>query len=222
MLPPPLAPPLPTPVPRRSIPWLGVVGVALVLIGILGGIVWFGALSPFGFVRIRFVTAAERTIDVARPGTYLVFEEGPGATAADLPPRLSITVLDESGRSVPVETLVAPGERAAPQAYHVPPNEGRAIARFDASRDGSYYVRVAQLDLRNAGDPDGYRADLPRTIAVGRELSWPWMRSPLGLLVLGVLPMLVGVALLARERRRRRARRDKQPWISESPLEPVR
>lgn len=222
MLPPPLTPPLPTPVQRRArtIPWLTLAGAALLLVGVVGAIVWFGALSPFGFVRLSFSSAQMRTIDVSRSGTYLVFEEQPGATDPDLPPRLSVTVLDPAGRAVPVEALIAPGTRAAPFGYHVPPNEGRAFARFTASREGSYLLRVQQLDSGST-DPEDYQDDLPRTIAIGRELMWSWLRSPLGLLVLGVLPMLAGVAVLLQDQRRRRRSRSAAS-ISESPLEPVR
>jgi hypothetical protein len=222
VLPPPLTPPLPTPVQHRArvIPWFTLAGAALLLIGVIGAIVWFGALSPFGFVRFSFASADFRTIDVSRSGTYLVFDERPGATDPDLPPRLSITLMDPSGRQVPVEDLVAPGTRAAPFGYHVPPNEGRAIARFTAPREGSYLLRVTPLASGGTNAAD-YRDAIPTQLAIGRELAWPWLRSPLGLLVLGVLPMLAGVAVLLQDQRRRRRRRS-EASISESPLEPVR
>ena len=139
----------------------------------------------------------DRTINVSRPGTYLVFDEQPGAADPDLPPMLSITVIDPNARNVPVEPLIAPGTgRGAVPAYRVPPNEGRAIARFTAPREGPYLLSVEQLNTEGI-DPAGYQSDLSSTIAVGRQLSWSWLRSPLGLLVLGVLPMLAGVAVVA-------------------------
>jgi hypothetical protein len=194
--------------------------VALVLAGIVGGIVWSGALSPFGFVRYPWVRNQDRTINVSRPGTYLVFEEQSGAADADLPPMLSITVIDPNARNVPVESLIAPGTRSAPYSYRVPPNEGRAIARFTAPREGQYLLSVEQLNPE-ATDRTGYQDDLPRTVAVGRQLAWPWLRSPLGLLALGVLPLLGGIVVLVRDQRRRRRHRSASR-MSARPLEAVR
>jgi hypothetical protein len=221
VLPPPLAPPLPsrpTRRPRRRIPWLALLGLALVLTAIVGAIGWVGAFSPYGFVRFSS-PSADRTITISRPGDYLVFEEGVGATDPDLPPPLAITVIDERGHSVPVEQLVAPGSSAAPFAYHVPPNEGRAIARFNAPRRGRYLLQVGLLD------PDSivaanYQSDPPSRLAVGRELGMAWLRTPWGLLVLAGVPLAAGVVVLVLARRRGRGERVAKP--PQSPVESVR
>ena len=89
MLPPPLAPPLPSrPIrgPRRRIPWLALLGFALILVAVVGAIAWAGAFSPYGFVRFSG-PPADRTITISRPGDYLIYEEGADATDSDLPPR---------------------------------------------------------------------------------------------------------------------------------------
>jgi hypothetical protein len=204
MLPPPLAPPLPTrPLrrPRRPIPWRALLGIALLLVGVVGMIAWVGAFSPYGFVRFSF-PRGDRTITISRPGDYLVFQEGADATDADLPPRLAITVIDERGRNVPVERLVEPGTRGAPYAYHVPPNEGRAIARFTAQRAGGYLLQVEALDPGDI-DPSDYQSELPTSLAVGRSLRVAWLRTPLGLLAMGVVPLAAGIWVLVWARRGR-------------------
>jgi hypothetical protein len=205
MLPPPLVPPLPTrPLrrPRRRIPWLALLGVLLVVAGIAGTIVWVGALSPYGFVRFS-LPRADRTITISRAGEYLVFEEYAGATDRDLPSRLDISVVDDRARALKVEQLVPAGTQGAPFAYHVPPNEGRAIARFTAPRAGRYLLLVEPLDPQSI-DPADYRPDLPGSLAVGRELSVAWLRTPLGFLVLGAVPFAAGVVVLVVARRRHR------------------
>ena len=91
MLPPPLAPPLPSrPIrgPRRRIPWLALLGFALILLAVVGAVGWVGAFSPYGFVRFSLAgndrtRVATRTITISRPGDYLIFEEGAGASDAD-------------------------------------------------------------------------------------------------------------------------------------------
>ena len=220
MLPPPLAPPLPTrPVrrPRRPLLWGGVLGALLVIGGVLGTIVWVGALSPYGFIRFS-LPRADRTITISRPGDYLLFEEYAGAADADLPSALLVTVIDDGGRSIDVENLVEPGRRGAPFTYHVPPNEGRAVARFDAPRAGLYLVQVEPLEL-NALDRAGYRDRLPDQLAVGRQLAWNWMRTPLGLLAFGLVPLAAGTLVLVRVLRRRRLR---EPEPAREPPRAVR
>ncbi len=197
--------------PRRPVPWLALVGFGLLLAGIVGAIGWVGAFSPYGFVRFS-LWRADRTIMINRPGDYLVFEEGAGATDSDLPPRLAITVMDDGGASVPVEQLIDPGTRAAPYAYHVPPNEGRGIARFTASRSGRYFLQVEPLAAQGI-DPSDYRPDPPASLAVGRELDIAWLRTPLGLLALGGVPFAAGVVVLVIARRRRQGEHGAKPPV---------
>jgi hypothetical protein len=221
VLPPPLAPPLPTrprPRLRRPIPWMVLLGFGLLLAGIVGAIGWLGALSPYGFVRFS-LPPMDRSITISRPGAYLIFEEGAGATDRDLPPPLAITVLDSRGQSVPVEPLVDPGTQGAPFAYHVPPNEGRAIGRFTVAHSGRYLLQVAPLDPKSV-DLSDYRADLPSKLAVGRQLDVAWLRTPLGLLALAGVPFVAGVVVLVVARRRHRGHAGTKP--PDRPAELVR
>jgi hypothetical protein len=193
-------------------------GILLVVAGIAGTIVWVGALSPYGFVRFS-LPRADRTITISRPGDYLIFEEYAGATDRDLPSRLEVSVIDERGRSLAVEQLVPPGSQRAPFAYHVPPNEGRAIGRFNAPRAGLYLLQVEPLDPQSI-DPADYRSDLPGGLALGRELSVAWLRTPLGWLALGAVPCAAGIVVLVVARRRHRAAAAAKP--PDSALGPVR
>jgi hypothetical protein len=194
--------------------WRAIGGVVLVLLGLVGTVVWVGAFSPYGFVRFELVRA-DRTVTVSRAGEYLVFEEGPGAGRADLPPAVVVSVTDERGRLLEVEDLVPPGERGAPFSYHVPPHEGRAIARFEAPRAGLYWLQVEPLDL-DERERAGYRDELPDGLAFGRQLDWSWLRTPLGVVVLGLVPLAAGTVLLvAAARRRRRSRAGTAPEARE-------
>ncbi len=209
MLPAPLVPPLPSRPPRRArrrIPWLTLIGVVLIVGGLVGAVVWFGALSPYGFVRFP-LARADRTITISRPGTYLLFEEFDGASRSDLPPPLEVVILDGRGRPLPVQRLVDPGERRAPQSYNVPPNEGRAIARFVAPIAGRYWLDVEPFEPADS-ERSAFRAQWPDGLAVGRQLGATWLRTPIGLLLLGVVPVAAGTfVLITALRRRRRARR---------------
>jgi hypothetical protein len=189
------------------VPWLTLVALVLFAAAVAGTLVWAAALSPYGLVRFS-VPRADRTVTISRTGTYLVFEEDPDAARAALPPPLEISVLDDRGRTVPVTMLVEPGQAAAPFAYDVPPHEGRAIARFEASRAGRYLVQVEPL-APGTFDPSQYSDDRPDALAVGRQLAMSWLRTPLGLLLLGGVPFIAGVVVLVAARRRRAAARDR-------------
>jgi hypothetical protein len=189
------------------VPWLALLGVVLIVVGLAGAIVWIGALSPYGFIRFP-LNRADRTVTVSRSGTYLIFEEFDGATRSDLPPPLEIAVNDVRGRSLPVVPTLDPGERGAPFSYNVPPNEGRAIARFVAPSAGRYRLQVQPFQPE-AADRSSYREELPGGLAVGRQLSVTWLRTPLGLVLLGVVPVAAGtVVLVVAVRRRHRRTRD--------------
>jgi hypothetical protein len=190
------------------VPWLVVLALGLFAGAVAGTLVWAAALSPYGLVRFAAPVAGEtaRTVTINRPGTYLVFEEDPGASRAALPPALEITVRDDRSRVVPVTMLVEPGEVGAPFSYNMPPHEGRAIARFEASRKGGYDVAARRLVVDSA-DAAGYSGDPPDGLAVGRQLGMSWLRTPLGLLLLGGVPFVAGLVVLIVARRRRNAAR---------------
>lgn len=207
MLPPSLAPPLPTRPrrrTRRNVPWLALLGLLLVVVSVIGTIVWVGALSPYGFIRFPLrLTPADRDLTISRAGTYLIFEEYAGATRPDLPSPLDIAVIDERGRSLAVDPLVEPGQRGAPFGYHLPPNEGRAVARFVAPRAGHYLLQIEEVDPTQV-DANDYRGELPSGLAVGREIDVAWLRGPLGLVLFGLVPLVVGTVILVRVIIRRR------------------
>jgi hypothetical protein len=192
-----------------------VLALVLFAAAVAGAVIWAAALSPYGLVRLSTIGGS---VTVNRPGTYLIFEEDPGAARPALPPPLEISVLDERGQNVPVTTLVRPGDVGAPFSYNAPPHEGRAIARFDAPRRGQYLVQISGLD------PDGldaaaYSSDRPDGLAVGRQLAWPWLRTPLGLLLLGGVPFVAAVVVLVVARRRRQASRTRsEPSIPSGSL----
>jgi hypothetical protein len=190
---------------RWRLPWLAILGVLLVVAGMVGTIVWLGAFSPYGFVRFA-LPRPDHTITISRPGTYLVFEEFAGAARRDLPSPIDISVTPSVGYpALPVEPLVEPGERGAPLAYNVPPNEGRAIARFVAPRPGRYLLMVDTIAPEQADAPL-YRDQLPEGLAVGRELGAAWLRTPIGLALFGLLPLAAGTTVLVVVVVRRRGR----------------
>lgn len=179
--------------------------MAVILLGLVGGVVWTGALSPVGYHRFSVVTL-DRTLDIDRAGTYLVFEEFAGASEPDLPSPLDVSVFATDGRPVDVRPLIEPGERAAPHGYRLLSYEGRAIAEFTVPRPGRYLVQVRPLAPESVEESD-FRAGMPHTIAVGRDLTTTWLGSWVAAILMGPLPVLTGIALLVVWRRRSRAAR---------------
>lgn len=203
MIPIVLAPPLPAARARRasSIRLAGVLGAILIVVGVLAVVVWAAAVSPYGFARFSLADA-DRTISVRHGGTYLVFEEFAGASGDEPPLPLQVSVIDQRGRLVEVTYLVDPTDPGAAESYRVPFHEGRAVARFRVPEGGRYLV---QVDTRPPGTyPTGlYRADPAATVAIGRPASLTWLGSVAVPLVAGVLPVVVGIGLLARAWRSR-------------------
>ncbi len=222
MLPPPLAPPLPsrpTRRPRRRIPWLALVGFALVLIAIVGAIGWVGAFSPYGFVRFSLLRA-ERTITISRPGDYLIFEEGAGATD----PRPAAAPGDHRGRRAWAVGAGRVTRRARIQrgALRLPRATERRPGHRSVQRAASRGVSAAgrSLSTRDSIVAANYQSDLPSSLAVGRELGMAWLRTPWGLLVLAGVPLAAGVVVLVVARRR--GRREPVAKPPGSPVESVR
>jgi hypothetical protein len=180
-------------------------GAVLIVVAVVGAVVWTAALSPVGYNRFS-VTSLDRTLDIDRAGTYLVFEEFAGASQPDLPSTLEVSVFATDGRAVPSRRLIDPGERAAPHAYNLFGYEGRAIAEFSIPRPGRYLVQVRPVGAGSA-DPGEYRDVVPETIAVGRDLAAGWLGGWLGPLLMAVVPFVLGVALIVVWRRKSRASR---------------
>ncbi|MFN8038937.1 MAG: hypothetical protein U0Q07_06970 [Acidimicrobiales bacterium] len=209
MIPTPLvAPPAQGREGTRKVWWAGAwLGTVCVAVAVFGAVIWVGGISTLGFTRFS-VLEGDRRIDVRQPGTFVVFEEYKGASRAQLPPPLDITVRDEKGSSIPVEKLVEPGQVGAPDAYRdTLDHEGRAIARFTAPAPGTYRLRV-QAKLLGTYDPTQYGTRVRGTIALGRDLATTWLGGPIGVVAMVVVPLVIGVSLLVLTRRaRRRARR---------------
>jgi hypothetical protein len=179
--------------PPTRVPAILIVGVALVLLGTVAMLVWLAAVSPYGFARFALIDA-DRTITVREGGTYVVFEEFPGATsdAPTLP--VEVSVLDGRGRPLAVTPLLDPTDPAGTPSYQLPWREGRAIAEFRVPSGGTYLVLVT---LRPPGTyPSDLYALRPADIAIGREISTSWLGSPFVAIVAGALPAAVGAVLV--------------------------
>jgi hypothetical protein len=210
VLPGPLAPPAHASArsQRRRVPRFVVAGLALIALGVAGAMLWAGALSPLGYQRFSLLSP-DRTFEVERPGTYVVFEEFTGAGRPDLPSPIEVAVVGVDGRPLEVSPLIRPGEQGAPHAYRVL-FEGRAIAQFTVSRPGRYLMRIRVLDPAglDAGD---YRSGIPHTMAVGGDITTTWLGTAWAALLLGPIPAGAGLALLVVAWRRRRGTHHSRP-----------
>jgi hypothetical protein len=211
VLPGPLTPPAPIgAVPRaRRRPAVGtIVGIVLLVLGGIGSLVWFGAVSPLGFTRFP-VIKGDRTLTFRDAGTYVAFEEFPGAADGRLPSPLDVTVIDRTGNEVPVTPLTTPGDTAPVHPYDLPGFEGRAVAEITVPRPGRYLVRVR---IREAGRyaADEYEAVPSADVAVAREVAVTWVAHPAVGVLVGPVPFVAGVAVLV-VGGRRRAVRDPTP-----------
>lgn len=180
--------------PSSPVPAILVVGAALVLLGTVAMLVWLAAVSPYGFARFALVDA-DRTITVREGGTYVVFEEFPGATgdAPTLP--VEVSVLDGRGRPLAVTPLLDPTDPAGTPSYQLPWREGRAIAEFRVPEGGTYLVLVT---LRPPGTypSDLYSLRPSADIAIGREISTSWLGSPFVPIFAAALPVAVGAVFV--------------------------
>jgi hypothetical protein len=191
----PLVSPLPTSSGRRARPGatLVVTGLLGLAAAVIGAVVWYFVLAPSGFQRFDF-DDANRSIRFRQAGEYVLFEEGPGASAPALPPSIEVQLRAEQGRGVPVEDLVEPGTLAAPDAYDTPWHEGRAIARFEIEEAGTYRLLAFEVE---PDDPAAYLTSPPEQLAVGRHAATTWLGRPTALVVLVLTPLGLGVAALA-------------------------
>jgi hypothetical protein len=186
----------------RALPIAALVGAGLVLWGVLATVVWGAAVSPYGFVRFSLADA-DRTITVQRAGTYVVFEEFPGAAGDDPTLPLEVSVIDEQGLPVEVTPLIDPTDPGAAASYRVPFHEGRAVAQFHLPERGRYLLRVDLRPLEDA-PPGRYRVDPSARLALGRRTSLSWVGSIAVPLLGGVAPAAAGTWVLIRSVRARR------------------
>src|SRR4051794_40382175 len=81
------------------------VGAALLTVGIIGVVAWASVWSPLPFERWSMREAAHNvTFDAV--GTYVLFEEGDGASEYIGPARVSVSVRSIANRELPVRDLV--------------------------------------------------------------------------------------------------------------------
>lgn len=193
VLPGALVPPAPGPgvrAPRPRLPPLPLVaGVLLCTLGVLGGVAWMGAASPYALTRFP-LEEGDRVLRFRQGGDYVVFAEGGAGTGG--PPDLAVSVLSDGGRVVPVSPA---GEERA--SYDVPGFEGREIARFALPDGGAHLLRVRVADGGEVGGTEGV------TVAVGRALvAGPVAHPAAGLLAPAAVVAGTGL-LLVRARRGR-------------------
>jgi hypothetical protein len=198
-----------TPAPAERRPRAGtalrLVAVALVLLGLGGLTTWLIRLSPVGLERWRAIETS-RPITFDEPGTYVIYEESPGASIRRGAPEVLVSVRSIAGRALPVRTgsdLPDGIERT----YHVATYEGRAIAAVDVDRPGRYVI--VSFPAAALGTPDRGRQNPPAvdlsslpSLAVAPEGKPSRWGGYVGLVVLVGVP-LAGAVLAAVIARRR-------------------
>jgi hypothetical protein len=186
---------------RRLRATAGIVAVAL---GILGVVVWIVFLSPYSFSRFPLADQY-RTFNAHQGGSYVVYLEFPGESRASLPPALDVSASSLSGQRIQVRRVGQLGEVGAPDAYHVGRYEGRAIATVTVSGGGAFLLTIDHRPVSTA-DADQELPVTEGTIAVGRAWGRGWATGLWFAAVLFVVPMAIGIGLLASSRRRRQLR----------------
>lgn len=209
MIPVPVAPPAPAARPKASsgalTRWLG----GLVLAGgVIAAVTWYMALAPTSFVTFSETPGWAR-LEATGGQDYVIAVEGPGVADETRPPPVTVSVRGVGGRAVDVDEYDDPGAPMTGPTYALLGREGRALATFRPPEDGSYLVTVSPLGGVDPGD--GYAPSGPQDYAVGRELGVTWVGTWTGLLVFGLTPALVGVALLVSGTRTARQRRAEAP-----------
>ncbi len=183
---------------RRLRATAGIVAVAL---GILGVVVWFVFLSPYSFSRFPLADQY-RTFNAHQGGSYVVYLEFPGESQPSLPPALDVSASSLSGQRIQVRRVGQLGVVGAPDAYHVGRYEGRAIATVTVSGGGAFLLTIDHRPVSTA-DIDRELPVTEGTIAVGRAWGRGWATGLWFAAVLFVVPVGIGIALLASSRRRR-------------------
>jgi hypothetical protein len=171
-------------------------------ITVLGAVAWVAVFSPLRMRRFA-VYDASRIVSFPQSGTYVLFEEGPGASQVRLPPPVVVSVIGEGGIDVPVDFYAGPGDTSTPPNYRVGPYEGRAFARFFIPRPGEYLVRI-ETAPPSVLSPGQYSAPPRGEYALGREITTTWLGSYTGVVVVAALPALAAAVAASVSRRQRR------------------
>jgi hypothetical protein len=210
LIPGPLVAPAPTRrlgAPRAALA-IRVVAVALVLAAVTGALAWTLVLSP---LTLRRWSLYDSTLEfnVKTPGTYVVYEEGPGESTRVGPPLALVSVRSLSGRKVPTQSLIDDGGNST-TTYRTPWHEGRALVSFEVDHAGIYELfafptaEASTGTTTNASGTPGQFIDvasLPH-VAVAPEGVPGGLGTVPGLLGLVALPLVLGVVLLAVAARR--------------------
>jgi hypothetical protein len=210
LIPGPIVAPAPTrrlgapPVARAT----RVVGVVLVLVAVTGALAWVLLLSPLTLKRWNLYDSTLE-LNVKTPGTYVVYEEGPGESTRVGPALALVSVRSLSGRKVPTQALIDENGNST-TTYRTPWHEGRALVSFEADHAGIYELfafptaEASTGTTTNASGTPGQFIDfasLPR-VAVAPEGVPGGLGTVPGLLGLVALPLLLGAVLLAVASRR--------------------
>jgi hypothetical protein len=154
----------------------------LIAAGVVGGVLWFvGSLLALrnevdDFQRVRLPGQATMQLEARR---YVVYSES--TTGADSVPELRIAVTDTQ-TGTPVR--IAPYE--ASLTYSFFGRDGTARATVTPPHPGRYRVRIDAGTTTNGA-----------TVALGRSLAWPILRSILVTFAIGGVLVISGGTLLA-------------------------
>lgn len=169
------------------------VGALLLVLALVGGSAWYLVYSPFSFRRWSTLEVVPELV-IKDPGTYVVYEEFPGAADSTADSNLTISLSSIGGRRVSGTDQIGADGRST-STYHTPFHEGRAVASFVVDRPGTYRL------VAFTSGPGVTSSSAPK-------LAWApsgrpgWLGGLTGLLVLVVVPAAAGVIVLVVARRR--------------------
>lgn len=191
------APPAPV---RTGAPTLAgtvkAIGVLLLVAALGGALAWYLVLSPFSFRRWSSFDLPPQLV-ISEPGTFVVYEERPGASASNDVPDLRVSVLSIGGKKLDGRSMVR-ADGTSQETYRTPFHEGRALASFTIDKPGTYNVFAFATT-----------SSTPVTVASAPKLAFApegrpgWLGSMLGLVPLVLVPTVLSVVLFVLARRLR-------------------
>ena len=190
------------------------VGALLLVAALAGASAWYLVYSPFSFRRWSTLEVVPELV-IKDPGTYVLFEEFPGAADATAPSDITVALTSIGGRRISGTSMVGPDGHSR-TTYHSPFHDGRAITSFVIDRPGTY-----RLVAFTSGA--GVTAANAPKLALAPDGRPGWAGSTVGLLVLVLVPLTAGVTLLLVARRRwprlesepERAPLDHDAWLDD-------
>jgi len=203
MIPGPLVAPAPTARlgPPKIATALRVLAVVMVLAAVCGALAWTLVLSPLSLSRWNLF---DSTLEyhITAPGTYVIYEEGPGEASRIGPPMALVSVRSLSGRKVVTESRIDDTGRSS-TTYRTPWHEGRALASFTADHAGTYELfafptaEASTGSTTNAAGTPGQFIDLSKlpVVAVGPEGVPAGLGTVPGLALVTAAPLSVALGL---------------------------